>query len=448
MRLRWPSSLQARLLWLLFGVVAAALVVQALFTYRTALDSADELFDFHMQQTAMSLRYGLPLTEAVPGERPATPDREDEFVIQVWSADGLRVFGSQDAPILPARAQLGFANVKLQRATYRMFSVASSTHVIQVAQDMAVRRQMARALALRTVAPVAVMTPILMLVILWLVKTSLAPLVRVRQQVATRQADDLSEISEARLPDEIQPLIHELNLLFARVRQAFAAQQSFVADAAHELRSPLAALKLQVQGLKRGDSDSVRQLAATRLAQGVDRATHLVEQLLVLARQQASAVSGVPAEPFSLAALVQLAVADAMPAATERDIDLGAIKLDQDRILGHPDALRILLRNLIDNAIKYSPPGSTVDLAVRRDGDELVLTVEDSGPGIDPDDQARVFDRFYRVPGSDAHGSGLGLAIVKAIAELHGGHLAIDRSPRLGGLRVSLGLKSPTLGES
>ena len=157
---------------------------------------------------------------------------------------------------------------------------------------------MASTLALRAVAPIAVMAPLLMLAVWWIVSASLAPVSRVRRQVAERQADDLTEVNEAGLPAEIRPLVHELNLLFARVRQAFEAQKSFVADAAHELRSPLAALKLQVQGLQRAGDDAAREVAAGRLAAGIDRATRLMEQLLVLARQQANAVTGPRPQPI------------------------------------------------------------------------------------------------------------------------------------------------------
>ena len=244
---------------------------------------------------------------------------------------------------------------------------------------------------------------------------------------------------------EVAPLAHELNALFARVRQAFDAQQRFVGDAAHELRTPLAALKLQVQGLKRADDAPTRALAVTRLNAGIDRATRLVDQLLVLARQQASATAGTPPAPVALAALAGQAVADAAALARDRGIDLGLGQADHTPVPGHAQALEIALRNLVDNALKYTPPGGTATVAVHRDGPVLWLSVDDSGPGIAEDQRDRVLDRFSRVAGADdgaagPTGSGLGLAIVKAIAELHHARLALDRSPALGGLRVRLGL--------
>jgi two-component system OmpR family sensor kinase len=355
-------------------------------------------------------------------------------VVQVWSPDGVRMFRSASHARLPQRAVLGFSNVRANGTTYRIFSVQTDNQTVQVAQDLAVRRSMAGNLALRTLGPIAVMMPILMLVVWWVVSASLQPVARVRKQVASRQADDLSPVSEAGLPDEVRPLVQELNLLFGRVRTAFDAQQNFVADAAHELRTPLAALKLQTQSLERADSPEARRVAVGRVSAGIERATRLVEQLLVLARQEAGAAGGTPRQPVDLAGAARRAVADLIGVAQAKHIDLGLQRADSAAVEGQPDALMILLRNLVDNAIKYTPHGGTVDVSVVAQGASVTVTVEDSGPGIPPDERERVFDRFYRVPGSDAAGSGLGLAIIKAIAERHGATLTLGESPTLHGL--------------
>ncbi|NML16878.1 ATP-binding protein [Azohydromonas caseinilytica] len=434
MRAQLPRSLRARLLWMLLAAILLTALAQGVVAYGTARDEADQIFDYHMQQMALALRPGL----TARGLPEAAEAENFDFVVQVWTADGLRVFQSARRAQLPQRAVLGFSDVEAHGSTYRVFSLQTRTQVIQVAQDMAARRAMARALALRTVAPIGVLAPLLMLVAWAVVSSSLAPVQRLQRQVASRQADDLGEVREQALPEEIQPLVDELNLLFARVRQAFEAQKSFVADAAHELRSPLAALKLQVQGLQRASDAPTRERAIQRLAAGIDRATRLVEQLLVLARHQSGAAAAAPAQPVALAEVARLAVADAMPQAQARGIDLGVPQADAGETEGHPEALRILMRNLLDNALKYTPAGGTVDLSVKRDGVALVLAVEDSGPGIPEAERARVFDRFHRVPGSEGPGSGLGLAIVKAIAEMHGAALRLEQSPRLGGLRVEV----------
>ncbi|HEX7985007.1 MAG TPA: ATP-binding protein [Duganella sp.] len=433
-------SLRGRLLWFLLAAITMAAIAQALIAYRSALSDADQIFDYHMQQMAMSLRSSATLTNKA-ADSAADPENDD-LVVQVWTPDGAQVFRSLSRAALPQRAVLGFSNVKANNTTYRIFSVQTSNQTVQVAQDMAVRQRMAGTLALRTVGPIAVMAPILMLVVWWVVSGSLAPVSRVKRQVAARQADDLSPVSENDLPDEVLPLVHELNLLFGRVRTAFEAQQHFVADAAHELRSPLAALKLQVLSLERAQDEAARAVAIGRVTAGIERATRLVEQLLVLARQEGAADGKLA--PLDLSELVKRTLGDLAGLAQARQIDLGLHHADQASVAGQPDALIILLRNLVDNAIKYTPAGGTVDIDLRRlpgakgGAGRVLLAIEDSGPGIPPEERERVFSRFYRVPGSPAGGSGLGLAIIKSIAEAHGATLTLDRSERLGGLRVNV----------
>jgi two-component system OmpR family sensor kinase len=430
------KSLRARLLWFLLAAIVLAAGTQAFVAYRTVLKEADEIFDYHMQQMAFSLRAGLPPSAAVGGLGGG--EENFEFVVQIWTADGVRIFESAARAALPQRAVLGFSNVQARGTTYRVFSIQSAGLVIQVAQDMAARRNMAGTLALRTVGPIALAAPLLMLVVWWVVSRSLAPVARVRSQVASRQADDLSPVSESGLPEEVRPLVHELNLLFDRVRRAFEAQKHFVADAAHELRSPLAALKLQVQSLQRAPDDAARELAIGRLAAGIDRATRLVEQMLALARHEASAAGGASAEPVDLQEIARLAISDAVAAAQARRIDIGIARSDAAEVRGQAEALRTLLRNLLDNAVKYTPDGGRVDVGIAASPDGVELSVEDSGPGLPAEERARVLDRFYRSGEPQAPGSGLGLAIVKSIADLHGATLAIDRSAGLGGLRVSV----------
>ena len=437
-----PRSLRMQLLVFLLAAIVLAGAVQGALAYRGALAEADALFDYHMQQTALALRSGLPVDAQGVGTAPAPEDENTEFIVQVWTNEGLRIFESAVGANLPQIAVLGYTNIQARGGTYRVFSLQTRSQVIQVAQNMAVRRDMARALALRTLAPLAFMAPLLVLAVWWGVSRSLSPVERVRRQLAQRQADDLSPVSDAQLPDEVQPLVSELNLLFERVRRAFDAQQHFVADAAHELRSPLAALRLQLHGLQRAGDDTARAAAVARLDAGIDRATRLVEQLLTLARQETSAAGGAPREAVDLHAVAQLALADVAPAAQARSMDIGLLESDAATVPGNAEALRMLLRNLLDNAIKYAPPGGQVDLQIRRLPDQSVhVTVEDSGPGIAPAHRARVMQRFVRETADAAPGSGLGLAIVQAVAQAHGATVALDASPRLGGLRVTLVLQ-------
>lgn len=434
--MRVSHSLRGRLLWFLLAAISIATLAQASIAYRTSLRDADEIFDYHMQQMALSLRSGAPLSSSEGRESVEAGAENNDLMVQVWTPDGVQVFRTFSRARLPQRAVLGFSNVKANGTTYRIFSVQTQNQTVQVAQDMAVRRKIAGNLALRTVGPIAVMMPILMLVVWWVVSGSLEPVARVRKQVAARQADDLSPVSESGLPDEVLPLVQELNLLFGRVKTAFDAQQHFVADAAHELRTPLAALKLQAQSLERADSEEARSIAVARLTAGIERATRLVEQLLVLARQEASAASGVKLQNVALADLARRTLGDLAGPAQAKGIDLGLERADNVTLQGQPDALAILMRNLVDNAIKYTPAEGKVDVEVRADGDGATLTVEDSGPGIPAEERERVFDRFYRIAGSEAGGSGIGMAIVKAIADRHGAKLVLDQSERLGGLSV------------
>ncbi|AMM26480.1 ATP-binding protein [Variovorax sp. PAMC 28711] len=445
----FTGSLRARLLWFLLAAIVLAAGVQALVAYRTVLKEADEIFDYHMQQMALSLRAGLPPSAAVGGLGSLRGGEQNfDFVVQVWTAEGVRIFESAEDAALPQLAVLGFADVRARGTTYRVFSVQTRGLVIQVAQDLAVRQRMAGALALRTVGPVALMAPLLMLIVWWVVSRSLAPVARVRQQVAAREADELSPVSEDGLPDEVRPLVQELNLLFDRVRHAFDAQKHFVADAAHELRSPLTALKLQVQALQRAPDEAARELATGRLAAGIDRATRLVEQMLALARHEASVAGGAKPVLVELGEVARLAVSDAIAHAQARRIDIGIARADDGAVVsGQPEALRMLLRNLLDNAVKYTPEGGRVDIGIchRSDG-ACELSVDDNGPGLPEAERTRVLDRFYRPDdsqASDVAGSGLGLAIVKSIADLHGATVSLAASPSLGGLRVQVVFPAP-----
>lgn len=435
------ASLRSRLLWLLLVAIAVTAVVQGFVAYQSASAAADEVFDYHMQQMALTLRSGARSSgpDEAAGE---ADDGGEDYIVQVWTQDGLRIFESAPRAVLPQRAVMGFANVPANGTTYRVFSLQSHGHVIQVAQDLQARHQLARAMALRTLWPVALMAPILMLLVWWSVSYSLRPLQRVRQQLARRQADDLGMIHVAELPEELQPLVADLNLLLERLRGAFEAQAHFVADAAHELRSPLAALKLQVQASQRAADEATRVQALQRLGAGIERASHLVDQLLTLARQQGQ--DGADMQPCDLGELARDSIAHCAAQAHEAGIDLGLASAEAPAVAGHPEALRILLRNLVDNALKYTPRGGTIDVSTALEGAHPVLRVEDSGPGIPAGERQRVLDRFYRVAnaggftGEGITGSGLGLAIVRSIAQWHRAEVHLSGSARLGGLRVDI----------
>ena len=437
-------SLRKRLLLLLFATIAIFAIVQGIGAYRGALQQADAMFDYHLQQMARAMPRGID-PRSLPGV--AADDEGDDLLVQIWGPDGVQLFRSPRSA-LPQGGVLGFSDVMVQGTAYRVYTVQTAVQTVQIAQDLSARNARARAIATRAVLPVVLMAPLLMLVVWWVVSRSLAPVERARRQVAGRAADDLSPLTVADLPDEVRPLVQELNGLFARVASALEAQQQFVANAAHELRSPLAALKLQAQALRTnagphtepGSEGATRDVALTRLNQGIDRAIRLVEQLLALARAEDAAQRGRKGG-IDLQEVVRLTVGDVLPQAQAAGIDIGlapGAATGPVHVSGDAQDLRMLLRNLIDNAVKYSPSPGQVDVDLRIEGGVAVLAVEDSGSGIAPAERDRVFDRFYRAASATtlATGSGLGLSIVRAIAQRHGAVLRLDSGHRLKGLRV------------
>ena len=431
-------SLRARLTGALLLAVLAFAALQAAVTYRTARAETEALFDAQMQRIALSLSGSLG-AGALSDDAPAaeTPAAR-EMIIQIWRADGVMLYRSPQGRLLPPQTVIGFSDTVAGGEPYRIYALRTATQVVQVAQQTEARGRMAGQLALRAVLPVALLAPVLMLIVWWVVGRAIGPIERVRRQVAARRPDDLAPLPTAGLPAEVRPLVGEMNGLLTRLSAAWDALTHFTADAAHELRSPLAALRLQAQSLQRAPDDATRAIATERLLAGIDRATRLVEQLLALARQE-GAGEGAERVSLDLTALARNALADAEPEAARR-----AIALTLDAPTAHvvlradEAALAVLLRNLLGNALRHTPPGGQVRVGVREEASVIDLTVEDSGPGIAPDERARVLDRFYRVPGTPGHGSGLGLAIVRAIAERHGAALTLDASPTLGGLRVML----------
>ena len=445
---RLPGSLGARLMLFIGVAIAMVAVLQGALAYRNALEQTDTLFDYQMQQTAYALRAGLPID--AKGRPQGTPpeDENNDFIVQVWTNEGLRIFESAFDAALPQMAVLGFADVPARGTVYRVFSLQTRAQVIQIAQDMRVRKLLAREAALRSLLPVVLLLPLLTLAVWWVIRQSLAPVQRVRRELALRQPQDLAPVSADGLPDEMRPLVAELNSLLQRVHQAFEAQQHFVADAAHELRSPLAALQLQLQLLRKAPDEAAREAAQSDLAAGIERAKRLVEQLLALARQEEGATTSeaapeVPTQ-VDLRALAEQALADTAEAAQAKGLDMGLSEDPQQQhafsVPGDAQAMTVLLRNLLDNAIKYVPSGGRVDVGWLQSDGQRALVVEDSGPGIPTQERERVLQRFVRGPGAGgmAGGSGLGLAIVQAIAQRSGAQLVLDESPNLGGLRVQL----------
>lgn len=434
-RVSGPSIRRTLALWLAAGLVLT-LVAAAVLTYLRARDEANELFDLHLRQTAASIT-GMPLA----GSGPLAGAYGDEgLVVQIWDGRGVRVFRSHgsdtDEGAGPQKAAPGFATIATPSGPYRVFSVVASGQLVQVGQPVAVRNALAAKLAASTVLPLLVIAPLIGLLIWIAIDRGLAPLARVTAAVQKRAPGQLAPLADSGWPQEVRPLVDALNGLLARLDRALGAQRAFVADAAHELRSPLAALGLQVQLAERADDPNARARALADLRGGLARATHVVEQLLALARQE----PGVLERPFAnvdLAAVACDTVAALSPLAAAKGIDLGLARADAVSVTGDADALATLLANLVDNAIRYTPAGGRVDVLVEAAPAPRIV-VRDNGPGIPPHARERVFERFARGDDASASGTGLGLAIVKRIAERHEAKVALDDAGEGKGLRVTV----------
>jgi len=280
--------------------------------------------------------------------------------------------------------------------------------------------------------------------IIWIrVARSLRPLTRLTAQLRQRRPFALDSLPEQGLPEELQPLVEALNELLGRLHDVFEGQRRFIADAAHELRTPITAVRLQAQVLQLARRDEERTQALQQVRAGIARASHLVSQLLTLARLEPGGQA--PAfELVDLGTIVKEVVAEQAPAAVKRNIDLGVSECEPVVLCGDPEGLRVLLGNLLTNALRYSPAGGRVDVVLRRESEQARLDVVDNGPGIPPAERERVFERFYRRPGSEGDGSGLGLAIVREIVARHLGAIELTDVERSSGLRVSVRLPFDT----
>jgi two-component system OmpR family sensor kinase/two-component system sensor histidine kinase QseC len=426
------TSIRTRLLIALLALVGAASLLAGTLTYRRVLAETSLLFDYQLRQMALSLRSQVSMAPRL--ELP--PDEADaDFVIQIWDLYGARMYLSRPGLPLINQTALGYANVLVAGQAWRTYGLKTLDGVIQIAQPVRVREELARAAALRVVIPLLLLLPLLGTATVGVISSGLLPLQRVAKEVERRDAHSLAPIAASRLPEEVAPLVQELNRLLARLSAAFDTQRAFVADAAHELRSPLTAVRLELQLLDRAPDEAARTRARANLGAAVERAIHLLEQLLTLARNEPR--DEVELSPTALEGPAAEGIADAHALAAARRTDLSLEAEPNTLVLANRDALRTLVRNLVDNAVRYTPPGGKVQIRVRNSSNRALLEVTDSGPGIPARERERVFDRFHRRVGAPEGGSGLGLAIVKAIAERHDARISLDDAPG-GGLHVSV----------
>ena len=449
-----PLSLTRRLMAMVLGFVLAAWLVTALVAWFTTEHELSELLDAHLAQTTALL---LASELDVPVEDDARPapvllrKYQSRVAFQIWRDGRLRARSTDapEEPLAPAGVQ-GLSEQRLAGKRWRVFTAEQadargSAITVHVAEQLSARRHVLLASLRGTLLPLLLVLPLLAVGVGWTVRRALRPLHALGHRVAARSPRALDALPLDGVPAEVQPLVHALNGLLGRVAEQVAGERRFTADAAHELRTPIAAIRMQAQVAQGATQDEERRAALDATIAGCDRATRLVDQLLQLARLEADAVDTQPAAgrdiPTDLTAVAARLVRELSDAARARgqQIRLECPPRPVDVPMSAALAA-VLLRNLLDNALRYGPDGGkvAVQLLPAQATHGVRLCVEDAGPGLSDADLARLGERFFRVLGSGQSGSGLGWSIVRRLARLHALQLHIDRSPALGGLRVTV----------
>ena len=319
----------------------------------------------------------------------------------------------------------GFQRLESSGDTWRIYTHVTEDGVVQVGQSIASRDALARDLALRALLPLLLLIPFLALFVAWALQRGLAPIRHASDSVSARDASRLDPLPMDDVPKELVPLVEQINGLLRRLEASLGAERRFLADAAHELRSPVGALALQVQLAARAQSDKARTSAFEELGRGIERARRLVQQLLDFAKLE-SGVRSVAFAVHDIAGLAREVVGSSAARAEALGVDLGADADGAVLVSCASEEMRSLVENLVDNALRYAPPNSQVTVSVRQNGSMAEITVVDSGPGIPAAERKRVFERFHRVAGDSTAGSGLGLSIAKAIVERHQGRMQLE----------------------
>lgn len=451
--------------WRLIGVLTIAVlltwIVTGVVSYSMARHEAEELMDGGLAQVGhllLAVMYDneaqLPeLARRIAGARTARDSiYEPPLEFQVGRGDGTILARSLDAPELPILGVAGYNDIERHGEAWRVLNLVSDDgrYRVQVSQDISLRDRAALEVAGQTVLPLLVILPLLVLLVYFAVRGGLRPLDRLAGEVAARTPDNLAPLSGRQVPTEARPLIAALNRLFGRVERALEQERRFTADAAHELRTPLAALKVQAQVAMLSRDAAGRDRALRQINSGVDRAGHLVEQMLRLARLDPQQRLEKP-EPVSLQAAIResIAIVEGAPSAAGSSIVaiLPAVDL---AVWGEAELLRIALRNLLDNARRYTRPGDQIRVTLEQAGGEVSISVRDRGPGIQESVAGRLGERFFRGADGGIEGSGLGLAITARIAELHGGRLRAGNhadggfEARIEGLKLQRGAHQAT----
>ena len=433
-------SLKRRVLTLALAGMALVWVGTVIVTYFDARDELNEVLDAHLTQAAALLiaQTTGELEEIETEHAPPLHKYSRQVAFQIWEHGQLRLH-SINAPQTPlASREQGFSDSNIEGRRWRVFSSldASGKLLIHVAEQAEVRDKLAREVAKNLLYPLLIALPLFAL-LLWLaVSRGLRPLASLTQEIALREPDNLAPLPAGAAPAEVLPLIDRLNRLFERIAASIQNERRFTADAAHELRTPVAAIKAQAQ-VARGAQDTTERIhALDSVILGCDRAAHLIEQLLTLARLDSLQKSVL--ETCELQTLAVEVIAEMTPLARQKNVQLELAEGEAATVQALPGLLRILLRNLIDNAVRYTPAGTLIQVRVDRAGGQPRISVSDNGPGILAAERDKVLERFYRSLGTGEQGSGLGLSIVQRIAAIHGATLELASGEAGRGLRVDI----------
>jgi two-component system, OmpR family, sensor histidine kinase TctE len=362
-----------------------------------------------------------------PGSAFVDGDRELPLPAEDDHADGPEVhFRNDTVHGKPVRIAYSFVHLDPTNP-----DASGQEALVQVAETLEKRALLANEIIKGVILPQFIILPVILALVWFALSRGLSPLAQLQERIRARRPDDLSPIDSRQVPEEISPLVGSLNDMLERLSQTIDMQKRFIADAAHQMKTPLAGMRMQSElALRQVDAGEIHR-SLEQLAKSSESATRLVNQLLALARAENQPHAGLAFEQVDLAQLARDTVHEWVQASFAHEIDLGLEPPDEKvEIAGHPLMLREMLSNLIDNALRYTPAGGSVTVRVRRDGVDALLEVEDTGPGIAPGERAHVFQRFYRILGSGAPGSGLGLAIVREIAQQHGAEIDVFNNPR------------------
>jgi two-component system sensor histidine kinase QseC len=439
--MRGHGSLKQRLLALALTTVVVVWIGAATFTYFDAREEFGEILDAHLAQSAALLvnQASHELDEVETEHSPLLHKYSVRVAFQVWEEGRVLRLHSANAPEQPlADPKQGFSDKVINGHRWRVFSSwdDAGKNLIHVAELSKERDELARDIAGNLLKPLLFSLPLLAFLLWVAVARSLRPLVKLTGEVAQREPDNLAPLDAGSAPREVVPLIDRLNKLFIRIDASLQKERRFTADAAHELRTPVAGIKAQAQVARGASDESERNHALDNAILGCDRAAHLIDQLLTLAR--IDTLGDEVTEPCHLRSIAAEVVAAIAPTALSQDIRLELTEGDEAVVRGNPVLLRILLRNLIDNAVRHTLPGTSVRIKVSNEQGRGCLTVTDNGPGIPASELDKVAERFYRPLGTSASGSGLGLSIVKRIAEIHAASLQLAPQNEGKGLQVTV----------